>query len=73
MRKIKLDLEGLSVESFDTAAARRDEGTVVAHEVTANARCASDDCGTVDSGSCSSVLGTCTACYTQSGGWPPCV
>ncbi|HEX6747931.1 MAG TPA: hypothetical protein VF092_11625 [Longimicrobium sp.] len=31
MRKIQLDLETLSVESFETAAAEKAQGTVLAH------------------------------------------
>ena len=31
MRKIRLNIESLSVESFEAAAAQRGEGTVLAH------------------------------------------
>ncbi len=43
MRKIKLNLEALSVESFATAATPKAEGTVLAHARTngANTQCAS--------------------------------
>jgi hypothetical protein len=34
MRKIKLELESLSVESFETAGAAADRGTVMANEAT---------------------------------------
>jgi len=50
MRKIKLDVESLSVESFATASAPRAKGTVLGHEPTRghNTQCASayDACPT---------------------------
>ena len=61
MRKIKLNLDSLSVESFETAAAARGEGTVVA-----NAKPTYNGCGSeVDA--CPSARG-CTLfgdCLTQ--------
>lgn len=36
MRKIKLELESLSVDSFATAAPESDRGTVMGHEPTVN-------------------------------------
>lgn len=39
MSKIKLTLESLRVESFDTAAAGEDRGTVAAYAATAATKC----------------------------------
>jgi len=42
MRKIKLSLDSLSVESFTTASAVRGEGTVLAHAKATNNGCGSE-------------------------------
>ncbi len=39
MRKIKLNLETLSVDSFETAALEAERGTVVGHDPTNGAKC----------------------------------
>lgn len=48
MQKIKLNLEALSVESFETAAARRGQGTVLAQsfggEASKNGTCIENTC-----------------------------
>jgi hypothetical protein len=42
MKKIKLELESLIIESFETAAAAGERGTVEAHAPGSNERCNSD-------------------------------
>lgn len=41
MRKLKLDLDDLTVEAFDTVATDAPEGTVVGHIRTVTAQCGS--------------------------------
>ena len=41
MRKLKLDLNDLTVEAFETVEARADEGTVVGHAPTFTRICGS--------------------------------
>lgn len=48
MRKLKLDLDHLAVESFDTADEKRGTGTVMGHDTI---RC-SNTCDTVDNYTC---------------------
>ncbi|HEU0055112.1 MAG TPA: hypothetical protein VFQ39_18120 [Longimicrobium sp.] len=72
MRKVKLELEKLSVDSFTTLGGRAERGTVVGHlsqncpttQEYSEIVCRTDliDCPVVDTGSCSGVLGTCVTC-----------
>ncbi|HEX2203997.1 MAG TPA: hypothetical protein VHG91_11890 [Longimicrobium sp.] len=68
MKKIKLNLDSLGVDSFDTGAdagEKRRDGTVQAHAT--GFRCWGD------SGSCSGLLGTCFGdCYGTSDVPPYC-
>jgi hypothetical protein len=70
MKKYKLDLDNLTIDSFSTESAKEGRGTVLGHEVTAMIVCsdsnASECAGSCDTGSCSSVLGTCA--YACGGG-----
>jgi hypothetical protein len=42
MRKIKLNLESMSVESFETAVVSAEQGTVVAHQLRTFNGCGSE-------------------------------
>jgi hypothetical protein len=56
MRKIKLSLDSLSVESFTTAAVRAEQGTVMAHvKPSANDACPSSR-GCTEVGDCYTEL-----------------
>ena len=73
MRKIKLDLDLLAVDSFETVTEEAGEGTVLGHEITQNQLVcsnsnASECAGSCDTGSCSSVLGTCAYTCATNGG-----
>jgi hypothetical protein len=67
MRKMKLDLDRLAVDSFDTSETKDTRGTVVGH---LSFRCDSEivcrtelvDCPVNDTGSCSGPIGTCVTC-----------
>ncbi|HEU0055113.1 MAG TPA: hypothetical protein VFQ39_18125 [Longimicrobium sp.] len=67
MRKVKLELDSLAVESFATSGRKEERGTVLGH---ASFRCDSEivcysdlvDCPIVDTGSCSGPVGTCVTC-----------
>lgn len=74
MQKIKLNLENLSVESFETSAFENEQGTVMAHARTANRGNACDSaldacptgfcaptmtCDTYDPELCPSVVDAC--------------
>jgi hypothetical protein len=48
MNKIKLHLEGLAVESFDTTAAARADGTVYGEQCTCYTACTCPGCPTCD-------------------------
>jgi hypothetical protein len=47
VKKLKLDVEGVRVDSFDTAAVREERGTVEAH-ITAAVSCYDSRCCTPD-------------------------
>ena len=55
MRKVKLQLESLAVESFDTSPPEPAEGTVAAHQVWLTDATCLNSCG----GSCFLTCGTC--------------
>lgn len=60
MRKLKLDLDQLNVESFEPAPSRHGEGTVVGHVSARTAECGGE-CNT-------GALGyTCNGCATEPG------
>ena len=72
MQKIKLNLESLAVESFQTAAVENEQGTVLAHARTNGNNCASaidacptgfcaptQTCDTYDAQLCPSVVDAC--------------
>lgn len=44
MRKIRLDLNALDIESFDTSSVLRAKGTMVGHELSANTQCMQETC-----------------------------
>jgi hypothetical protein len=58
MKKIKLDLSDLRIESFDTAGASSEEGTVFGQVCTGQSWCTEDDGCTVTPG-CRGHSGTC--------------
>jgi hypothetical protein len=71
MRKIRLDLEALDVESFDVTPNRAPKGTMVGHELTANTDCGQETCApTCHVTWCQeSCAGTClTDCWGACGG-----
>jgi len=77
MRKIKLDLEALSVESFATGEEKPAAGTVQAHVGTAlcntaNQTCEDATCGGEQTcGAEYSCADSCGACNTYNCGTPP--
>jgi predicted RNA methylase len=67
MRKVKLNLEKLEVDSFATSKREMERGTVIGHlsfRCDSAIVCPTDliDCPVIDTGSCSGVLGTCVTC-----------
>ena len=61
MRKLRLDLEHLSVESFDTTRAKPGSGTVYGEQCTCYTACTCPGCPTCDA-SCNGTCGdTCAA------------
>jgi hypothetical protein len=44
MKKLRLELDSLAVESFDTAAAQKPKGTVFGEQCTCNTMCAQQTC-----------------------------
>jgi hypothetical protein len=77
MKKLQLDLNQLAVESFQTAAPPRADGTVRANEdsvfITCQADCTMRICPTADScdpaESCIDSCGESCNCPTLDGGW----
>jgi hypothetical protein len=57
MNKLKLQLDDLSVESFDTVAARTGKGTIFGEQCTCYTQCTCPGCPTCDA----SCNGTCAA------------
>jgi hypothetical protein len=51
MNKLKLSIEDLSVESFDTSAVRKEKGTVFGEQCTCYTVCTCPGCNTCD-GTC---------------------
>jgi hypothetical protein len=80
MRKLKLDLEDLSVESFATTPeARRDGGTVFGQQCTCYTQCTCPGCPTCDASCNGTCGGTCEAscngtcgCPDPSANWSAC-
>lgn len=65
MGKLKLVLEQLTVDSFDTATADEKKGTVFGEQCTCHTACTCPGCDTCDA----SCNGTCGAtCYGTCGG-----
>lgn len=67
MRKLRLELDALRVESFETAAAGKEPGTVHAHAPPTRRSC-DESCGGTcpDDGTC---METCISCF---GSCEPC-
>lgn len=65
MKKLKLGLEELAVESFDTTPAHRERGTVVGEQCTCPTACTCPGCPTCDN-TCPYTCDdqTCPACPT---------
>src|SRR3954466_5307991 len=64
MKKLSLDLDQLTVESFDTSAAARPRGTVRGFDITAST-CYEEGCWCIsDGGTCNTDCGqnTCNTC-----------
>jgi len=66
MKKLKLEIDELRVESFTTAGRRARPGTVHGHDTQGAATCACDPGATV--GTLLSCVGCTTYDYTQGGG-----
>jgi hypothetical protein len=75
MRKLRLDLEDLSVESFTTTPeAHRESGTVFGQQCTCYTQCTCPGCPTCDASCNGTCGGTCAAtcnasCNGTCGGW----
>jgi hypothetical protein len=73
MKKLKLEMEALCVESFQTEQASREEGTVIGHYPTPH--CSGEDGYTCDyscGGQFASCVGTCGTCgVTECNCLPP--
>ncbi|HEX2208098.1 MAG TPA: hypothetical protein VHG93_10485 [Longimicrobium sp.] len=78
MKKMKLNLEQLAVDSFDTSAAAEKRGTVFGEQCTCHTQCTCPGCPTCQNyatcdqscnGTCdaSCVYGTCAGQYTCEG------
>jgi hypothetical protein len=67
--KLKLNLDQLSVDSFDTTATEKPKGTVFGEQCTCYTQCTCPGCPTCDA-SCNGTCGaTCAAsCYGTCGG-----
>ena len=65
MRKLKLEIENLAVESFDTQAAAKPKGTVFGEQCTCYTACTCPGCPTCDN-TCAYTCddATCPACPT---------
>jgi len=75
MKKLSLDLDQLSVESFDTSAVGRPKGTVRGFDIT-DSTCYEIDCGCISGGTCNTDCGqnTCDAtCYDATCAGDSCV
>jgi hypothetical protein len=60
MRKLKLDLDQLTVDSFDTEARAERSGTVFGEQCTCYTNCSCPGCPTCDA-SCNGTCNTCNA------------
>lgn len=65
MPKLKLDLDQLTVDSFDTADGRKREGTVFGEQCTCHTNCTCPGCPTCDA-TCDTCDATCEASCTAS-------
>jgi hypothetical protein len=61
MPKLKLDVNQLTVDSFDTATAKRREGTVFGEQCTCYTNCTCPGCPTCDASCNGTCGGTCGA------------
>jgi hypothetical protein len=69
MNKLKLQLDDLAVESFDTAAAERENGTVFGEECSCYSNCTCPGFDTCDETECVGTCGACcTVCFETCGG-----
>jgi hypothetical protein len=59
MGKLRLDLDRLIVDSFDTATPTKEEGTVFAEQCTCHTNCTCPGCPTCDASCGDSCNGTC--------------
>jgi hypothetical protein len=68
MNKLKLKLDDLTVESFDTAAAEREKGTVFGEECSCYSNCTCPGRATCDETECVETCGgCCTVCFETCG------
>lgn len=76
MAKIRLDIDDLTVESFDTADDNvRRKGTVRGHDFSLNPDCGSvnSDCATCQPGGCPHDTETCFASCGRTNGFDVCI
>ncbi len=68
MRKLSLNLDQLTVDSFDTSAAAAEKGTVFGEQCTCWTNCTCPGCPTCDAscnGTCGATCNTCGASCDQ--------
>jgi hypothetical protein len=65
--KLKLQLEDLSVESFDTSTSEKPKGTVFGEQCTCPTACTCPGCPTCDASCDDTCDGTCDSCFSCGG------
>lgn len=76
MHKIRLNVDELTVESFDTANGRgKKDGTVHGHDFSLQVQCGSvnSDCATCQPGGCPRDTQTCFASCGRTNGFQVCI
>lgn len=68
MRKLKLNLDQLAVDSFGTAPAAEKKGTVVGEQCTCPTACTCPGCPTCDA-SCNTCMSACGSCNSDDPSW----
>ena len=73
MRKLRLDLEHLSVESFDTVHRAREKGTVFGEQCTCYTQCTCPGCPSCDATCPATCVNTCDDASCAESCWGTCV
>jgi hypothetical protein len=73
MRKLRLDLDHLTVESFDTAPRAREKGTVMAEQCTCYTQCTCPGCPSCDATCPATCVNTCDDASCAESCWGTCV